>query len=390
MKKLFNLILLVTASLLLLSCEKEKYLGAYPLDNIAFYYKSQPDKRYIPIKQSAQIMSLTAFKDWDKTMYPMELWVDDEEIATISQEGVLTGHKVGEVIVYARVMSTNGPIENSVKYTIGDILTHLDMFDTFLLTSLGVDKNNDEWISASELEQTESFNDEINSNDLLKFTPYLPNLKTASVYTDTTSNSLDLSKLKLRTLKIYDICLYYAISELEHPSDPLNYEKYKPYFLTSLTLNEVYMEHLFLGILPGLPIIDLSNFNNLKTITRYDYENYKWADMCLYLPKNIQEINLKSASIVCDKIFENLHKITLECCPPVIIKKENFPNLKELYYNPTDRNYGYRRYTMLDISDYDISDFENINIKVDTLYLSQSLFDVKHKHNINARKYIIK
>ena len=112
--------------------------------------------------------------------------------------------------------------------------------------------------------------------------------------------------------------------------------------------------------------------------------------MCLYLPKNIQEINLKSASIVCDKIFENLHKITLECCPPVIIKKENFPNLKELYYNPTDRNYGYRRYTMLDISDYDISDFENINIKVDTLYLSQSLFDVKHKHNINARKYIIK
>ena len=40
MKKLVNYILVVTTSLLLLSCEKEKYPGAYPYDDIVFYIEN--------------------------------------------------------------------------------------------------------------------------------------------------------------------------------------------------------------------------------------------------------------------------------------------------------------------------------------------------------------
>lgn len=372
MKKLFNLILFVVTSLLLLSCEKEKYPGAYPYDNIIFYNKNLPEKRYIPVKQSAPIMRHTLFEDWNRTMYPMELWVDNEEIATISQEGVLTGHKVGEVIVYARVMSINGPIEGSVKYTIGEILSHMESSDIYNLILLGVDKNNDGEISVNELESTDSFKDYVSYDFLLTIAPYIDNLKEVKVSSDTSSNILDLSMFKFRKVSIYDPCAHYARQELNHPSDPLDYEKYEPYFLREIIFNKEYIEHLEFGVMPGFSSMDLSDFYNLRTLKINGVEEHKWSDIYLNLPINIEELDLVNARISCDKVYNKLRKISLKDCLYTELKKDIFPNLRELQYKYTG---GIHATNTLDIRSYEFSDFDSLKIYVDTLYLSKSMFD---------------
>ena len=123
MKKLVNYILVVTTSLLLLSCEKEKYPGAYPYDEITFYYDCT-----VGYGQTKKIIH-TDINGWDKEKYPMTFWVDNEEVASISQDGYITGKKnVGIVTVYAKVMSTHGMIEGSVKYRINDVLKLYELF----------------------------------------------------------------------------------------------------------------------------------------------------------------------------------------------------------------------------------------------------------------------
>ena len=132
MKKLLNLILLVTTSLFLLSCEKEKYPGAYPFNDIIFFYTVN----YIPIKQNTKIIELSG---WNRELYPMELWVDNEEIATISDDGYLIGKKEGTVTVYAKVTGTHRILEKSNKYIIGEELTYLSSIELEELFYLGID-----------------------------------------------------------------------------------------------------------------------------------------------------------------------------------------------------------------------------------------------------------
>ena len=69
-------------------------------------------------------------------------------------------------------MSINGPIEGSVKYTIGEILSHMESSDIYNLILLGVDKNNDGEISVNELESTDSFKDYVSYDFLLTINYY--------------------------------------------------------------------------------------------------------------------------------------------------------------------------------------------------------------------------
>ena len=193
MKKLLNLILLVTTSLLLLSCEKEKYPGAYPFNDIIFFYTVN----YIPIKQNTKIIELSG---WNRELYPMELWVDNEEIATISDDGYLIGKKEGTVTVYAKVTGTHRILEKSNKYIIGEELTYLSSIELEELFNLGIDVDKDNKITSRDIENITSFKYPITDHLLFRISPYIEQLDSLDliVYNQT----LDLSDIKIKKLRI--------------------------------------------------------------------------------------------------------------------------------------------------------------------------------------------
>ena len=208
MKKLFNLFLFVVTSLLLLSCEKEeKYPGAYPFDHVVFYGDT-----LITEGDSARVLFLD-YNNWNQDLYPMQLWVDNEEIATISSSGYLTAKKEGTVTIHAKVMSIYGEIESRIKYKVRDFLKEYIKGHQNTLKNLGLDKDNDGSVTVSDIKQAEVISEFIDSDMLLALAPYMPNLKEVSVYADTTSRTLDLSMLKLRKLDIHDKCILYARDE---------------------------------------------------------------------------------------------------------------------------------------------------------------------------------
>ena len=208
MKKLFYLFLLVVTSLLLLSCEKEeKYPGAYPFDHVVFY-----GENLITEKDSARVLFLD-YNNWNQDLYPMQLWVDNEEIATISSSGYLTAKKEGTVTIHAKVMSIYGEIESSIKYTVRDFLKEYIKGHQNTLKNLGLDKDNDGSVTVSDIKQAEKISEFIDSDMLLVLAPYMPNLKEVSVYADTTSRTLDLSMLKLKKVSITDRCFNIAVDE---------------------------------------------------------------------------------------------------------------------------------------------------------------------------------
>ena len=382
MKKLVNYILVITTSLLFHSCEKEKYPGAYPYDEIIFYNKAGLYENTVTEKDSILVV-YEPTKYWNKDLYPMTLWVDNEEIATISQSGYLTGKKEGTVTIYAKVMSINGELEDSIKYTVKDYLKVLIKTNHYYLRTLGFDRNNDEVVSVSEVQDTEVISEFIDSDILLLLAPYMPKLKEVSVYADTTSRILDLSILKLRKLNLHDKCILYARDEtlgLDYSSGidhrKLDYDKYKHFFLNKLILDNTHLEEFGIGILPGLPIMDLTEYINLKSINRLGYTTPLWSSLSIILPDNIESIYMRDVTFLGNKTYTKLSSLILENCLPLEIRKENFPNLKEFkYLRKTTWKYPYVRRSSLDISTFTISDLEKMDYKilVDTLYLSQSL-----------------
>ena len=393
MKKLFNLFLFVVTSLLLLSCEKEeKYHGAYPFDHVVFYGDT-----LITEKDSARVLFLD-YNNWNQDLYPMQLWVDNEEIATISSSGYLTAKKEGTVTIHAKVMSIYGEIESSIKYTVRDFLKEYIKGHQNTLKNLGLDKDNDGSVTVSDIKQAEVISEFIDSDMLLALAPYMPNLKEVSVYADTTSRTLDLSMLKLRKLDIHDKCILYARDEtlgLDYSSGTdhrkLDYEKYKEIFLNKLILDNTHLEELGIGILPGFHTMDLTPYINLKSISRIGYTTPSWSSINIDLPINIEEIYIRDANIIINNPCYKLKKITLSNCLPIEIKKENTPNLEELIYEHSSWKYPYIRRTSFDISTFDETDLERIefSVHVDTLYISESLYN--KKFGIVAwSKYIIK
>ena len=393
MKKLVNYILVVTTSLLLLSCEKEKYPGAYPYDDIILYNEAGIYENTVTEKDSVLVIYEPS-KYWDKDLYPMTLWVDNEEIATISQSGYLTGKKEGTVTVYARVMSINGEIEDSIKYSVKDYLKELIKANYYYLDFIDLDRNKDENIIVSELQQTDSINQFIDSDILLLFAPYMPNLKAVRVNADTTSRILDLSNYKFKQLAIQDYCFEYALSEANtYYLDKWYFNKYKNIFLKELKLNNA-IEHLTIWYLPGIKTLDLRQYTNLKTVIRRiaTYHDSEWYELELILPENIENVSLFQTEINFDNAYPNLKKLVynfrgyadISKRKRIVLNKKQLPNLKII-----DARQGIRN---LDISTFQASEIDTAYITTDTIFISQSMYDARYSSGktIYAEHYIIK
>ena len=376
MKKTFlQFIALALITLFCCSCEEDK-IGVYPYSKIFFI-----DPAYIPIRQSTS--PIKEQKNWDAELYPMEFWVDETDMARVDNQSYVTGLQLGTFTLHAKVMGKHGWVESSQLFTVGEEMTLLTPSQKDKLISLGVDKNNDGIVTVSEMEQTEVLKGEIHSDFLLEMATLLPNLKEASVVADTTcSGTLDLSMFKLRKLLILDECC-----RLKKSDD--DYERLKPYFLTKLKLNNS-LESLIIDGMPGFPVMDLSEYTNLKTISREYTLSPRWINMAIILPPNIESIDLSSVSLLFNQVLHKLTSIELAHCMPIEIPKEYAPNLKRIVYKWDNYIFSSQYNKYLDISSYEASDLEEVDLWVDKVYLSQSLYDNWNKFSITAGDYIIK
>lgn len=393
MKKLFNLFLFVVTSLLLLSCEKEKYPGAYPYDHIILYNKNDSTLRIVVENDSIRIMNLTVFHKWDKSMYPMKLWVDNEEIATISQSGYLTGKKEGAVTIYAKVMSIYGEIEDSITYNVKGLITKFIEDYPYTLENWGVDRNKDGIITVMEVQETEIIKGYIGSNRLVEVFQYMPNLKEVSVYADTTSRILDLSKYELKKLAIHDYCVKYALDESEDLYlDNWEINRYKKHFLKEVKLNNV-IEQLSIRLIPGIKLLDLRQYTNLNTIYRNTQRRcgYEWSELELILPENIEYVYLFQTKINFNYVYPNLKKIKynfqgyadISKHKKIEINKQQLPNLRII-----DAREGIR---YLDISSFEFPDLDSLFAYADTIVLSESMYENKFSHrHLYAEHYLVK
>jgi hypothetical protein len=383
MKKLSNLFLFVVTSLLLLSCEKEpEYPGAYPFDHVVFYGDT-----LITEGDSARVLFLD-YNNWNQDLYPMQLWVDNEQIATISQSGYLTAKKEGTVTIHAKVMSIYGEIESRIKYTVRDFLKEYIKGHQYYLKQLGFDRNNDGTITVSEVQEIENISGYyyINSNLLINLAPFMPKLKEVKIESDTAIRNLDLSSYNYKKVTIHDKIM--SIPSLV-PRDE-NYDQYEKFFLKEFTFNNS-LEHLEIYGIPGIRLLDLRQYTNLKKLIRpYDYRvNTIWLDLQVMLPKNIEEVNLIKTKIIFDDIYYNLKKIRLRYHVEdentiTEINKKYVPNLRNLHIT-TSTNH-------IDISSFQAEDLDSLFISTDTIYVSQSMYEGRYSSgkDIRALHYIIK
>ena len=387
MKKLVNYILVVTTSLLLLSCEKEKYPGAYPYDEITFYYDCT-----VGYGQTKKIIH-TDINGWDKKKYPMTFWVDNEEVASITQDGYITGKKnVGTVTVYAKVMSIHGLIEGSVTYKIND---NLKLYELIILENLGIIVDVDSPTTAEELANQLAKIKNITSTyipDTIfhKISPYLGKLDTVKIAAY--SQSLDLEYIKIKHLILKDANFeWYGKYPTYHYTDSIannnTYNEYiKPYVLKNLKINKA-LEELTFEALPELSPLDLREFKSLKRINRLHILEW-WLVPCdIIPPTSIEYINNNGANIIFTDVYNSLHTYNFSCpkMNHTVISKKHLPNLRNLLYKKFE-SFGE---ISIDISDYDIEDFNSIKINyVDTLFLSKSVYENKPK-DIQAYRYVV-
>ena len=386
MKKLFNLILLVTTSLLLLSCEKEKYPGAYPYDDVIFYNEYEPYEKAVTEKDSIPIVYLN-INGWNQELYPIELWVDNEEIATINQSCYLIGKKEGTVTVYAKVMGVNGLLEDSIKYTVKDYLKELIKENHYHLRELGFDRNIDGNVTVSEVQEMEIISGYyfMESNLLTALAPYMPKLKEVKVRADTAIKKLDLSPYPYKKVIVHDKTMSLPTMT---PRDE-NYNQYKKYFLKELKFNNS-LEHLELHGIPGIRLLDLRQYKNLKILTRpyHTFISTIWTNLQVILPQSIEEVDLKKTQIIFDDVYYNLREISLryhvENANTITeINKKYVPNLRILKISSSTNH--------IDISSFEIADFDSIYVIADTLTLSESIYnDGWSKGTVYAEHYIIK
>lgn len=393
MKKLFNLILVVTTSLLLLSCENKENEIAYPFDRIIFYNENDSTMRVVVENDSMRITSLTAFSKWDQSLYPMEFWVDDEEIASIGPNGYLKGKKEGKVTVYAKVMSVHGELEGSITYKVKGLITKFIEEYPYTLKRWGVDRNNDGIITVTEVQETETLSGRIGSDWLVEIMEYMPKLKKLEVWADTTSRTLDLSKYEFTKLTIHDYCFEYALNESEnYYLTNWDFHRYKEFLLKELILNNA-IEDLIIWEIPGIKSLDLRQYTKLKTITRGTNRrcDTDWNKLELILSESTEKVELFNTEINFNYIYPKLNKLVynfqgyadISKNKTIELNKKQIPNLKII-----DARDGIR---FLDISTFEFSDIDSLFAFADTIIMSKSMYEKKYKHVfLYAEHYIVK
>lgn len=393
MKKLLNLILLVTTSLLLLSCEKEidKIEGAYPYDEVVFLYKVEPEKRRILERDSILVFDSTPFRNWNTDLYPITFWVDNEEIATISPSGYLKGKKEGTVTVYAKVMSVYGLIESSIKYDVKDFLKDFTKRFPYALKDWGFDLNNDDTVTVAELQMAEKHNSYISSDNFFALAQYLPNLKEINIRVDTSSRVLDLSAYEFKQVRIHDWCYEYAKRDSVAFPEKYQIDKYKEHFLTDVIFNHT-IETLLVSSIPGIKTLDLQQYTNLKTFKRLElHGDNDWVELEVLLPKSIINVDVYRADLIINDILPNLENLRYDLTgyedvnkrKVIELNKKLLPNL-----NIIKTLLGIR---YLDISSYEANDLDSIYVFADTLCLSESMWLTNNRaHDFAAFEYIIK
>ena len=371
MKKLVNYILVVTTSLLLLSCEKEKYPGAYPYDEIIF----NSSRKYVPIKYSSSIINLEVVENWNKELYPMSFWVDNEDIATISQDGILTGKAKGIVTIYAEVMGVRRQLKSSVQYYVGENLTQLNDNDLKQLINAGFDVNNDTRISIAELSNATSTQKHISDELFFKILPYIEKLDTLDLIVF--NNSLDLSNIKIKKLDIYDGNFRWTYEYGDSIYMENTYKEFlEPYVLKELKLNSDLEEFSFRE-LPGIPVVDLRYLTSLKKITRHYFDAWRIRDCTILPPTSIEYIQVNGCNVQFDDVYQNLH--TYHYSSPnqylVVLSKDHLPNLKNIIYKSKSFKLEFM-YGGLDISSYEAGDIDFLSVKdLMLIHVSQSIYD---------------
>ena len=384
MKKLVNYILLVITTLLLLSCEKDLYPGAYPYDEITFYYVNCT----VGYGQTKKIIH-TDIEGWDKEKYPMEFWVDNEEVASISQDGYITGKKnVGTVTVCAKVMSTRGMIEGSVKYRIDDTIRKDELI---VLVNLGINTINlNTPISAESLKNQISKIKNITlhigsiaDTTFSKISPYITELDTLAI--TTYKESLDLSDVKIKHLIIEDGNFEW-FGKYPISSDSIeNYNTYKthiePYVLKELKLNKS-LEELTFSALPHFTTLDLREYKSLKKITRKYIKEWNIIPCYIIPPTSIEYIQIHGANVLFYETYNSLHTYHFSCPNQylVVLSKDKLPNLKHIIYKSKENKVEFM-YGGLDISSYSADDFETLSIRwLYRLVVSQSLYETLNNY----------
>jgi hypothetical protein len=300
----------------------------------------------------------------------------------------LTAKKEGTVTIHAKVMSIYGEIESRIKYTVRDFLKEYIKGHQYYLKQLGFDRNNDGTITVSEVQEIENISGYyyINSNLLINLAPFMPKLKEVKIESDTAIRNLDLSSYNYKKVTIHDKIM--SIPSLV-PRDE-NYDQYEKFFLKEFTFNNS-LEHLEIYGIPGIRLLDLRQYTNLKKLIRpYDYRvNTIWLDLQVMLPKNIEEVNLIKTKIIFDDIYYNLKKIRLRYHVEdentiTEINKKYVPNLRNLHIT-TSTNH-------IDISSFQAEDLDSLFISTDTIYVSQSMYEGRYSSgkDIRALHYIIK
>ena len=160
-KTVLQFIALAFITLFCCSCE-DNSTGKYPADNIRFLVGDE-----VSIKHPTQVIYTTSWSGWNPELYPMELWVEETEMASVDNQGYVTGHKLGTFTLHAKVMGKHGWVEGSKQFTVSDVLSQISISGINYFRRLGVDTNNDSVISASELERIEVLEERIHSDFLL-------------------------------------------------------------------------------------------------------------------------------------------------------------------------------------------------------------------------------
>ncbi len=285
----------------------------------------------------------------DRKDYNINLSVDNEEVATIDSNGVLTTHNFGTVIVHISIKTVNGILIDTEE----DTITVIDEFSYFTeytkerLLQKGLDTDHNGEISISEIREVKKLETLyfFEFNDLSLYIPNIEYLRIKDV-----DKSIDVSGFKkLKTLIV-------TTDNWFDDPDSKNFEIIGNDSLESLEVN--YYEQY-----KPLDIRQCKNITHLA-IRWYIYSKQK-QDILLNENNHIEKLITEDYFIDLSDKFKNLKYLDVNYGDVLNLNHENCPLLDSIHI------YGRNAYT-LDLSGY--KSFKNCYaLHCDTIILPMNL-----------------